>query len=198
MEPIFLNKNDRFKSFFTTLFPLFCGLFLFILYELTSARGIYWGDSGEFISVSNSLGIGHAYGHPLFWLVGRIAILLNPSNPASAMNHLTAVFSSLTCIVIAMTTTQLIPAHVSKLSRIVIISIVAVIYGTAHTVWTYATFTEVYNFQAFFIALSIYFFNAYLGHSGKTCHLLASAYFFGIALTLGYYIFILLIFPVLH
>ncbi len=192
-----MNKHNRFNNFFASLFPLFCGLFIFILYELTNAKGIYWGDSGEFITVSNSLGIGHAYGHPLFWLVGRIAILLNPSNPASAMNHLTAVFSSLTCIIVAMISSQFITVHISKLSRLIIIFIVTVIYGTASTVWTYATFTEVYNFQAFFIALSIYFFNAYLDRGEKISHLYASAYFFGIALTLGYYIVVILIFPIL-
>ncbi len=48
-----------------TLFPLFCSLSAYLVYELTNAQGLFWGDGGEFIAVSNTLGIRHPYGHPL-------------------------------------------------------------------------------------------------------------------------------------
>ena len=106
--------------------PILCGILAFILYESTNSEGLFWGDSGEFISVAKVLGIGHPYGHPLFWLVGRLAILLNPSHPAFAMNQITALFSALTCVVIAMIVQQFIPQQVSKLSQLFITIIVTI------------------------------------------------------------------------
>ena len=47
--------------------PWLCGALTLLLYELTNAPGLFWGDAGEFIAVSKTLGIGHPYGHPLFW-----------------------------------------------------------------------------------------------------------------------------------
>ena len=66
----------------------YCSILVFVLYELTNAPGLFWGDAGEFMAVSRTLGIGHPYGHPLFWLLGRLSIMIMPGSPAAAMNHL--------------------------------------------------------------------------------------------------------------
>jgi tetratricopeptide (TPR) repeat protein len=196
MKHIQTNLFDRLQNIFFSHFSIFCGCIALFIYELTNARGFFWGDAGEFIAVSNILGIGHAYGHPLFWLLGRISILMNPSNPSAAMNHLTALFSAMTCTVIALLAQSWCRSQLSKENQSIVILSVTGIYCTAFTIWTQATFIEVYNVQAFFIALSIYFFDRYMFHNGNNQTIWASAYFFGIGMTLGMYIVILLPFAI--
>ena len=145
------TNNPRRSYDKAIVIPILCGILATFLYEITNARGLFWGDAGEFLAVSNVLGIGHAYGHPLFWLAGRISILLQPANPAAAMNHLVAVVSGATCALVALFVREVIRERMpSSLSALTMIS-VAGLYATATTVWMQATFVEVYNFQAFFI-----------------------------------------------
>jgi len=177
------------------IFPLFCGLLAYIVYELTNAQGLFWGDDGEFIAASSTLGIGHAYGHPLFWLVGRISIMLNPSNPAAAMNHLVALFSAGSCFVIALLAQNWVNDKFSKIQKMIAIFTAVGIYAVAPTVWSQASYVEVYNFQAFFLALAVYFLDRYFFRKGNNLNLFASAYFFGIAVTLGLYALLLAILP---
>ena len=186
--------NKRSSEF---IFPLFCGAAACILYELTNAGGLFWGDGGEFMAVSSTLGIGHPYGHPLFWLLGRITIMLNPSNPAGAMNHLVAIFSSATCVVVALIAQRWCDDRFSRLYRNVIVFTVTFIYATSVTVWSQASYVEVYNFQAFFLSLSIYFLDRYFFGDGGIRDIFCSAYFFGISVTLGLYVLFLLILPLL-
>ena len=96
------DKTRSLSCVLTFCFPFLCGCAAFLLYEISNAQGLFWGDCGEFIAASNTLGIGHAYGHPLFWLVGRISILLHPSNPAVAMTHMTSLVSAVACGLVAL------------------------------------------------------------------------------------------------
>jgi len=184
--------NKRIDS----MIPLFCGIVAYIIYELTNASGLYWGDGGEFIAVANTLGIGHPYGHPLFWLLGRISIMLSPSNPAGAMNHLVAIFSAATCVVIAMIAQGWAGPRLSRAQTIVVIFSVTGLYATASTVWSQASYVEVYNIQALFISLAVYFLDRYFNRNERVSNLIVSAYFFGIAVTLGLYAILLLMLPV--
>jgi len=177
------------------IFPLFCGLLAYIVYELTNAQGLFWGDGGEFIAASSTLGIGHAYGHPLFWLVGRISIMLNPSNPAAAMNHLVALFSAGSCFVITLLAQNWVNDKFSRIQKMIAVFTAVGIYAVAPTVWSQASYVEVYNFQAFFLALAVYFLDRYFFRKGNNLNLFASAYFFGIAVTLGLYVLLLAILP---
>jgi tetratricopeptide (TPR) repeat protein len=186
------SKSEQLEIFV----PLACGVFAFLLYEFTNAHGLYWGDAGEFIAVSKTLGIGHPYGHPLFWLFGRLSILLLPHAPAAAMNHLIAFISGSTCIVIARLVQNWIDRSFSAGNRTAIVFICTSIYATAASVWMEASFTEVYNFQAFFMALMIYFLDCFFYRRGPSSHLFAAAFFGGIAITLGMYAAFFIILPV--
>jgi len=178
------------------MIALTCGIAAYLLYELTNASGFFWGDGGEFIAVANTLGIGHSYGHPLFWLLGRISIMMTPSNPAAGMNHLVALFSAATCSVVALIALNWCKEKFSILHRMIIVFTVTFIYATAATVWSQASYVEVYNIQAFFIALSLYFLDRYFFQGKRSRDIYASAYFFGTAVTLGLYVLLLLIIPI--
>lgn len=175
---------------------LSCGLIAYTLYKLTNAPGLFWGDGGEFLAASCTLGIGHAYGHPLFWLAGRLSTLLHPGDPAIAMNHLTTLVSAATCGIVALLVRDWCHDRQDVLQRSAIIFCVTGLYVTASTIWTQATFIEVYNFQAFFISLAVYFLNRHAFNKGKISNLFVSAYFWGLSLTLGFYVILLIVLPI--
>jgi tetratricopeptide (TPR) repeat protein len=177
--------------------PVIAGILACLIYELTNARGLFWGDSGEFLAAAHTLGIGHAYGHPLFWLAGRVAILLLPGNPAAAMNLLTVLTSGAAVAVVAMLARDVCGKSRPVLDRILAVLTVSGVYAFAATIWTQATFIEVYNFQALFLALALYFLNRYISIQSNPFCLFASAYFFGVAVTLGFYVLSVLIVPFL-
>lgn len=179
-----------------TVWPWVCGLMVWCVYEWSNTSGLFWGDSGEFLSAANTLGIGHPYGHPLFWLIGRIAILFHKSAPAAAMNHLTAFFSAATCVVVGFLARNRTSTRLSLVQRLAVVFTVTAIYGFSHTVWMQATFVEVYNVQALFLVLAIYLFDSYLLKKGTVQYIYAAVYFWGIAITLGLYAGFVILLPV--
>ena len=192
-----MNAGKKWTEKLDSLSVLLCALLSYVLYEITNAPGLFWGDGGEFLAVSSTLGIGHAYGHPLFWLVSRLSTFLNPGNPAAAMTHFTAVISAATCAVVALLVRDWCREGYSPLDRAVIILSVTGLYTTASAVWTQATFIEVYNFQAFFIALAVYFLNRYVMVEDRVSNLFVSIYFWGLSITLGLYVALLFVLPIM-
>lgn len=187
------SLNEKYVNYF----PYVCGLFFFFVYELSNAKGFFWGDAGEFVGTANTLGIGHAYGHPLFWLLGRLSILLQPNNPASAMNHLIVLISSATCVVVAFLVKSWCGEKLLPIHRIFIIFSVTGIFATGSIIWSQASYVEVYNVQALFITFFLLFINQFLHGNNRPNHLFAAAFFLGIAATLGMYALSIGILPLL-
>ncbi len=178
--------------------PVLCGFIAFILYEMTNATGLYWGDPGEFLSAAYNLGIGHAYGHPFFWLLGRFSILIYPGAPAAAMNHLVAFFSAVTVSAIALFARQSCLYISSSAIRNWIIVSVTLFYASIPVIWSQATFIEVYNIQALFVVLSVFSLNQYIFHHSQVKYLYLFAFLWGISISLGLYLALLGILPVLY
>lgn len=192
-----MNSKQHSIKKVDTWFPMFCGLLTYVLYELTNAPGLFWGDVGEFLAASCTLGIGHAYGHPLFWLVGRVSTIIYPGDPAAVMTHFTSLVSGATAWIVALLVRDWIRDQFRPMDRALIMFTVTGVYAAASTVWTQATFVEVYNFQAFFISLAIYFLNRHAVQKGHIANLFASAYFWGLSLTLGFYTTLILVLPIM-
>lgn len=81
---------------------LFGGIFLGVLavYFLTLCPSIYWGDSGEFVTVVHTLSIPHPTGYPLYCLVGKLFDLIALGSPAWRVNLFSAVAGSLAIAVV--------------------------------------------------------------------------------------------------
>ena len=189
-------ESDESVSKWLRFFPWICGLIVYLIYELSNARGLYWGDAGEFIATANTLGIGHPYGHPLFWLAGRLSILLAPSQPAGAMGRFTAIVSAATCGLAAGWILRMTRSSLRTAERIFAMVIVSGTLALFQTIWIQATFVEVYNFQALFIISALILFYRY-SETRRATYLYGAAFIFGLAVTLGLYVGLLLIIPLL-
>lgn len=173
--------------------PFLSGLLAWILYGLTNAGGLYWGDSGELITVSKTLSIGHSYGHPLFWLLGRVGALFFPDNPASGVNHMVALSAALTLFILALIVQNHIDTDRNLRDRLIITLTAAGLYAAGATIWAQATYAEVYHLHALMIACYLFGLDKYFLQQKSTAWLAFAAYFFGLAFTLGQYAAILLI-----
>ena len=178
------------KNRLTQIIP---AILAWILYECTNADGLYWGDAGEFVTVSKGLGIGHAYGHPLFWLLGRIGILLYPENPAAGVNHVVAFAAACTVFILAWIVHNHLPEMWSLHDRLIITVVSTGLYATGITVWVQATYAEVYQVHALMTALFLLCLDRYFFRHGSVVWLSGAAYSFGLAFTLGQYMAILIL-----
>jgi hypothetical protein len=74
------------------------GLFVLVVYRITSAPTASFWDCGELIACSYTLGIPHPPGTPLFVLLGRLFALLPVARePAARIGFLTSLFSAISC-----------------------------------------------------------------------------------------------------
>lgn len=168
------------------LLPVGLSLCALALYLATMAPGLTWGDSGEFITAAWTLGIGHPYGHPLYWLTGRLMTMFLPGNIVLAMNALSAISGAVTCYFIAKLTRDWIRRTGCTLVSFPVI-LATTIFATATAFWSQALFTEVYTFHALIFTIAFYTFDRYFFGNAGIRYLYLSAYFWGLTITLGMY-----------
>lgn len=72
-----------------------------LIYGLTLAKSVAFGDSGELTAAAFSLGVAHPPGYPLYTLLGKLMIVLTPfGDAATAMNLFSALAAAGTTAVI--------------------------------------------------------------------------------------------------
>jgi tetratricopeptide (TPR) repeat protein len=143
-EAKLFNKKDVFIS---------CGIFFItlVVYILTLAPTVYFGDSGELSAAAYNLGIAHPPGYPLYLLFGKLFMVLVPiGDMAARMNLLSAFFASLTAVMVYLIGRELKHRHLTAAS-------VAFIAAFSLTFWSQAVVAEVYTLSALFFCLMIFF-----------------------------------------
>lgn len=143
------------------------GIFLtaFIVYLKTMAPTASFWDCGEFITVSQILGIPHPPGYPLFAIVGRVTIMLLPffKEIAFRVNLLSPFFSALTIAIVYLLTVKLIVVWKGepkdKLDEIIIHlagASAALSLAFSPTWWDNSIETEVYGIAMFMMSLTVW------------------------------------------
>lgn len=133
-------------------FLLPIGLFLASLavYIYTLAPGMLRGDSGEFQYAMVTLEPPHAPGYPLYTLLGWLWLHLIPLGTlAYRANLLSAFFGALTVSLICLITMRMTRRPLASLAG-------ALYLAFSYVFWSQSVITEVYTFNAFFLALLIY------------------------------------------
>lgn len=132
------------------------------IYLLTLEPTVSYWDCGEFLSCSVNLEVPHAPGAPFFILLGRLAAMLNPANPAVVVNGLSAVSSAFAILFLFFTISwfgRKLFARTWEQSvgqKVIIIAgsfIGAMSYAVSDSFWFSAVETEVYALSSLFTAV---------------------------------------------
>jgi tetratricopeptide (TPR) repeat protein len=178
-ERLFLKKDLFICS------AVFVGTLM--VYILTLAPTVYFGDSGELTAAAYNLGIAHPPGYPLYLLLGKLFMIMIPfGDMAMRLNLLSAVFAALTAVMIYLINRQL--AH----ERFISVS-VSLTAAFSFTFWSQAVVAEVYTLAALFFCSMIFLTLMWL-KVRKEKWLLAMAFTAGLALT--HHVIIAVFYPV--
>ena len=156
--------------------PVFIFSFTLAIYILTLSRSIYFGDSGEFITVAKTLGIPHPPGYPLYTMLAHLFTYLPFGNLAFRVNLFSAVTSSLTVVVVYFICLKLTKNRIASASA-------SLFLAFSYLFWLYSLVAEVFSLNNLFVAL-IVLFSLHIfekPHEKKLFYLLA--FVFGLALT---------------
>jgi len=172
------NRADEILS---SRAELLCAATVFVvgllLYSWTLAPTVTLVDSGELIVVAHGLGVAHPPGFPLWVMLAHLASLLPFGNVAVRINFSSALFAALASAVLTLVVVELMltpsyfprwkkkgpqqrekPRH-SGIDSVLIFAPAlgaGLLIAFSHTLWFYATITEVYALNALLI-VAIFF-----------------------------------------
>ena len=141
-------------------------LFLSVLmiYIQTLSPCVNFEDSGEFITSSYTLSIGHPPGYPLYMLLGKLASFIPVGSAALRINFLSALFSALSAVVLY--TLFLKIGTLLKIKQRQFLALTATLFlSVSSTLWDSSVTAEVYTLNLFITTvlllciISIYFEN---------------------------------------
>lgn len=125
---------------------LFVSLIIFVK---TLANSVPGGDSGEFISVAQNLGVAHPPGYPLYTMLAHLVTYLPIGNVAWRVNFLSVIFALATMAVLYLIILRWRRDHWLAL-------IAAAIYGFSPLAWRYSVVAEVFTLSNLFVAGLLY------------------------------------------
>lgn len=166
----------------------------FIVYLRTMAATTSFWDCGEFIAISNILGIPHPPGYPLYAVIGRMMIMLFPfvHEIAARVNLLSPIFSAVTIGLVYLLTVKLIEMWRGRPQNgfeEVILHLAGVLAAAflafAPTWWDNSIEAEVYGISMFVMCLTIWLalrWRDRIGQVGNRKMLLLIVYLLGLGL----------------
>jgi len=119
-----------------------------IIYILTLSRSVYYGDSGEFITIAKTLGIAHPPGYPLYTMLAHLFTYLPFGNLPFKVNLFSAVTSSLTAVVVYFICLKLTKNRLASASA-------SLFLAFSYLFWLYSLVADSYALNSLFIALLI-------------------------------------------
>src|SRR3954453_5907342 len=147
-----------------------------LVYTWTLAPTVTLTDSGELIVAAYGLGVAHPPGFPLWVMLAHLASLVPVRSVAMRINSSSAVFAALACGMLTLVVTELFATasyfaafrrknkgarHGSNIKSASVNGLLmfapavgaGLLMAFSHTVWAYATITEVYALNALLILL---------------------------------------------
>lgn len=140
-----------------------CLVFLssFYVYLITLAPTVYFGDSGELISMAGYLGIPHPTGFPLYMLFSKLTLTIPFANPAFRVNLISAVFSGLAASFFFLTALKLTGNRLKGLLKYLLPALLALVFAFSYTNWSQSVVARIYTMNAFFCAAALYLLMVY-------------------------------------
>ena len=162
---------------------LLCAVIMFVvallLYSSTLAPTVTLTDSGELLVVARGLGVAHPPGVPLWIILAYLASLVPLGNVAVRINFSSALFAALACAMLTLVAAELIitasylaaskrrkkgaqrrkKTDDSSVPRLLVAAPAlgaGLLMAFSHTLWSYATITEVYALNALLILVILF------------------------------------------
>jgi tetratricopeptide (TPR) repeat protein len=133
----------------------------FFIYLRTLCPSVYFGDSGELISMIYTLGIPHPTGFSLYILLGKIFSFLPLANTAFKINLLSAFFAALVPAALFFVFHMLVRKEQNALLRIALPLAAASVFIFSYTLWSQAVVARIYSLNALLCALALACFMYY-------------------------------------
>jgi tetratricopeptide (TPR) repeat protein len=169
------------------------GLFTaaFITYLFTLCPSIYFGDSGELVSMILTLGIPHPTGFPLYILGGKLFSFLPLASPAFRVNLMSAFFGALVPVLLFFAARFYSKKKNDSFTGLYLPFAAALLFIFSYTLWSQAVIARIYSLNAFFCAFALMLFMYYTeaSPSKKALYLLALVTGLGAGLHLSFVIF---------
>ncbi|PIS30814.1 hypothetical protein COT42_02400 [Candidatus Saganbacteria bacterium CG08_land_8_20_14_0_20_45_16] len=147
----------------------------FALYLQTLCPTVAPRDSGELITAAATLGIAHPPGYPLYVMLGKLFTFIPFGSMAWRVNLLSAFFAAVTI--------ALVYYIILILTQSLLASIIAPLFLALTPIfWSMATVAEVFQLNAFFVALTLLLLLVWR-QSHKFAFLLLFAFCFGLSLS---------------
>lgn len=153
------------------------------LFILTMMPTVGLIDSGELALSCAEPGIAHPTGYPLYTIIGRIFCILTGVEPVLATNFMSVIAGGAAVFAMFLLAIFLIDRSnpkASELTKILMASAIALIFGLSGTMWEISTETEVYALE---IAIDLFalFFLLRWWFGGDVRDFLGSSFLFGLA-----------------
>jgi tetratricopeptide (TPR) repeat protein len=158
----------------------------FLIYLATLSPSVYFGDCGELISMSYTLGIPHPTGFPIYILLGKIFSFLPLANTAFRFNIMSALFAALVPVALFFIFHIFVRNEENKTLRLYLPFAAAALFIFSYTLWSQAVIARIYTLNALFCALALLCFLYYMeiAPDNRALYLLAFLTGFGSGLHL--------------
>mmetsp|Transcript_22180 Transcript_22180/g.68136 ORF Transcript_22180/g.68136 Transcript_22180/m.68136 type:complete len:738 (+) Transcript_22180:98-2311(+) len=156
------------------------------VYLRTLSPGIVGGDSGELVAEACRLGTAHPPGYPTFTLLTYVVTKVLPDlpapldTPAGRANALSAAFGAFACYFIHASVRLCFPEDAASSFAGGVLA--AGLYAFCPLVWQYSVSAEVFAFNNFFSALTVYLLLRFIKTRERSCGYLG-AFVCGLAMT---------------
>ncbi|CAG1016296.1 hypothetical protein ANAEL_05545 [Anaerolineales bacterium] len=165
------------NDFFTRLLAsLLLALSTFPVYLRTLAPGVYGFDSAELATGVFTQGLVHPPGNPLYLLIGKLFTFLPFGDVAYRLNIMSAVFASLTAVLLFWTIENIIEGRFAAWCAVFL-------FAFSNYFWQMALVAEVYTPLTALLAGDLLLVSLW-HRRGLTKYLLAFSFLYGITLTM--------------
>ncbi len=149
----YLKKNKAIVFFYLASFfiPL-------VVYYLTLAPTVTFGDSGELITAAYYLGISHPPGSPFWTILAHLFTFLPFNSVAWRVNFSSAFFSALTAFLVFVIQLRIIEGLRLKANKLLVYSSLLVstfFFAFSKTVWTISVIAEIWSLNNVFFCLLV-------------------------------------------
>jgi tetratricopeptide (TPR) repeat protein len=155
--------------------PILLFIVVLLTYVHNLSRGVYGGDTGDFIAASSVMGVAHPPGYPLYTMLGFLLTRIDIFTPAFMVGLVAAISSALSVLVFYFISLKLI-----KTKFIAFISSLFLAFNLLF--WFYAEIAEVFSLNVLLSLVLIYLAMQFSEKKDKRLFFLLS-FFTGLSLT---------------